>query len=126
MYCKNCHAEIPEGVYFCPNCGERTEELQNTYSGEFHENEPADYKEPLNTTLWIVLGVLSAFFCCMLGGIITTVYAAKANGNVNSGDIETAKENLKTAKGWFIATIIIGALTTFFSVLGSIIYSFSY
>lgn len=126
MYCRNCGSEIPDGVYFCPNCGEKTEEPQNTYAGEFHENEPASYKEPLNTTLWIILGVLSAFFCCMLGGIITTVYAAKASGNVNSGDIETAKENLKTAKGWFIATIIIGALTAFFSVLGSIIYSFTY
>lgn len=125
MYCRKCGCEIPDGIYFCPHCGQKTEEPQNTYSGEFYEHEPSDYKEPLNTTLWIILGVISAFFCCMLGGIITTVYAAKANGNVNSGDIETAKENLKTAKGWFIATVIIGVVTAFLSTLGSLVYSFT-
>ncbi|MBR3610646.1 MAG: CD225/dispanin family protein [Oscillospiraceae bacterium] len=126
MLCRKCGTEINDGVYFCPNCGEKTEVPQNTFSGEYYKNEPASYKEPLNTTLWIILGVISAFFCCLPGGIITTVYAAKASGNTNSGDIETAKENLKTAKGWFIATIIISAIITFFGVLGSIVYSFTY
>ncbi|MBQ3237388.1 MAG: CD225/dispanin family protein [Oscillospiraceae bacterium] len=117
MFCRNCGAEIPDGVYFCEKCGAKTEEQQNIYAGEFYENAPADYTEPLNTTKWIILGVLSAFFCCMLGGIVTTVYAAKANGNVGAGDIEQARDNLKTAKQWFLATMIIAAIEFVFGLL---------
>ena len=95
----------------------KTEEQQNVYAGEFYENAPADYTEPLNTTKWIILGVLSAFFCCMLGGIVTTVYAAKANGNVGAGDIEQARDNLETAKQWFLATMIIAAIEFVFGLL---------
>lgn len=120
-YCSKCGTEIPEGVWFCPNCGEKTEAPQNCYKGEFYENAPADYKEPLNTSLWIILGILSSLFCCLIGGIGTTVYAAKASGNVGAGDIEQAKENLKTAKGWFAATMIIAAIEFVFGLLIALI-----
>lgn len=66
MFCRNCGAEIPDGVYFCEKCGAKTEEQQNIYAGEFYENAPADYTEPLNTTKWIIPGVLSAFFAVCL------------------------------------------------------------
>ncbi|MBE6899048.1 MAG: zinc-ribbon domain-containing protein [Ruminococcaceae bacterium] len=119
MFCENCGAKIPEGVYFCENCGAKAEETQNTSPEEYYKADP-DYTEPLNTTKWIILGVLSSIFCCMLGGIITVVYAAKANGNVSSGDIETAKENFKTAKQWFLATMIIAAIELVFGLLISL------
>ena len=74
-------------------------------------------EEQLNTTLWIILGVVSALFCCTIGGIVTTVYAAKASGSEKAGDYYEAEDNLKKAKNWFIATVIVGIITFFIGAM---------
>ena len=121
MYCKNCGTEFYTNDCFCPNCGEYCSVSENTPNTVRREGSSV-YQEP-NTTLWIILGVLSAVFCCLVGGIVTTVYASKASGNMKSGDIDSADENIGKAKAWFIATIIISVIMT---VIGAFASSYAY
>ncbi len=121
MHCKNCGKEISKNDSFCPGCGTKleywnvSEESPNTV----RRVGTSDYEEP-NATLWIVIGVLSSIFCCLIGGIGTTVYAAKASGNISAGDIRQAEENIETAKKWFLATVIVGAITFFIGLIAGI------
>lgn len=56
-----------------------------------------------------VLSVISVFFCC-IGGIIASYYAYQGKQDAKAGDITGAQNNIKMAKGWMIATFIIGIL----------------
>ena len=117
-FCKNCGKELSENDSFCPNCGTKLEYWnvsENSPNTVCREGAPV-YEEP-NATLWIVIGVLSAIFCCLIGGIGTTVYAAKASGNISAGDIAQANENIEKAKKWFLATVIVGAIVFFIGLL---------
>lgn len=122
MNCKNCGAEIDEKDSFCPYCGEKHEQIITPNTVHREGNCEEEVSEAPNTTLWIIIGVLSALFCCMIGGIVTTVYAAKASGNVSAGDIELAKHNIKNAKTWFITTIVIGIVTNFIAICAGMAY----
>ncbi len=118
MNCKNCGREIGENDCFCPGCGEYCNVSENSPKTVYREGASV-YEEP-NATLWIVIGVLSSIFCCLIGGIGTTIYAAKASGNISSGDFEQAKENIETSKKWFIATVIVGVITIFISMIAGV------
>ena len=117
-FCKNCGKELAENDWFCPNCGTKLEyfNVSESAPNTIQREDPQVYEEP-NATLWIVIGVLSALFCCLIGGIGTTVYAAKASGNISAGDIDQANRNIETAKKWFLATIIIGVIEIFIALL---------
>ena len=118
MICKNCGAEINDDSAFCKYCGEKTGNPETIFNTPFPNNKKAYVpEEQLNTTLWIILGVVSALFCCTIGGIVTTVYAAKASGSEKAGDYYEAEDNLKKAKNWFIATVIVGIVTFFIGAM---------
>ncbi len=117
-FCKNCGKELAENDSFCPNCGAKLEywNVSESSPNTIQREGTSVYEEP-NATLWIIIGVLSAFFCCLIGGIGTTVYAAKASGNISAGDIAQANENIETAKKWFLATVIVGVIVFFVGLL---------
>jgi hypothetical protein len=66
----------------------------------------------VNTTLPIILSVVSIFFCCIFGAI-PLVFAIQANSAKNAGDIEGARNKAKTA------TIVAGVMIAL-SILGNI------
>jgi ABC-type Fe3+ transport system permease subunit len=115
MNCKNCGTELRENDCFCPSCGEYCNVSENAPKTIHREGTPV-YQEP-NATLWIIIGVLSAVFCCLIGGIATTVYAARADGNIHSRDLDSANENIEKAKKWFIATVIVGVISIFIGMV---------
>ncbi|MBR3963370.1 MAG: CD225/dispanin family protein [Oscillospiraceae bacterium] len=121
MFCKNCGREIGKDENFCPGCGAKLEywNVSEDSPNTVRREGSSDYEEP-NATLWIVIGVLSSIFCCLIGGIGTTVYAAKASGNISAGDFEQAKENIETSKKWFIATVIVGVITFFIGMIAGV------
>ncbi|MBR5309992.1 MAG: CD225/dispanin family protein [Oscillospiraceae bacterium] len=108
MVCKKCGSEIGENDMFCPNCKEYVS-INEEKPKTIHRTPEVTYEEP-NATLWIVLGILASIFCCLIGGIGTIVYAAKASGNISAGNLGLAEDNIATAKKWFIATVIIGII----------------
>ncbi len=58
--------------------------------------------------------ILTTICCCLVGGIVSIVYASKANSAAARGDHSAATEAAKISKRWMIASIIIGSITTFF------------
>lgn len=57
----------------------------------------------------LALSVISMLFCC-IGGIISTYFAYQGKQDAKAGNILGAEHSLKIAKGWMIATFIIGIL----------------
>src|SRR5258707_14915750 len=61
---------------------------------------------------YLVPGILVTLFCCLIGGIVTIVYAAQANTKAAAGDYEGAMQAANTAKTWMWVSIILGGITT--------------
>ena len=117
MFCSKCGANVENGR-FCPRCGAKIEnEEAPVYTNTVYYENPSAPKE-VNTTLWLILGIISIFTCCLAGGIVTTVFAAKAHGCAGRNDYVGAEKNIKKAKGWLIATAIVGLITTGISFIG--------
>lgn len=57
----------------------------------------------------LVLSAISILFCC-LGGVVATYMAYRAKEEADAGNIEAAQRGIKIAKGWMIATYVIGIL----------------
>jgi len=96
MFCKKCGSEMAEGSAFCPKCGTGVD-----------GTPPADKVEVPNHMVW---AILSTVFCCLIGGIVSIVYAAQVNTKLAKGDVEGAKASARTARNWIIANAIIGVL----------------
>lgn len=126
--CPFCREVISVKDKFCTYCGEKVHrgkpepvkevkpKPENKYDYDNREEArryKADYscEKNLNTTLWLVLGIVSLVICCMPTGIGTIVCSLKAKNCVNEGDISRARKKLRTAKIWFfIGGAIIASL----------------
>ena len=56
-----------------------------------------------------ILSVISVLFCCT-GGLIASYFAYQGKQDANAGNELGAQHNIRLAKGWMIATFIIGIL----------------
>ncbi len=133
MICKNCGAEISEGIAFCGNCGMKTEaeqpapevgeykaEVNTVYQEQGSYVPPVQpvYAEPVNnapytgekpnTVLWIVLNAVELVSCCTVTGIIGLIYAILGHVAADKGDFADAAKKTKTAKIWFWVGIGLG------------------
>ena len=48
MKCRKCGMEIPSGNKFCPNCGEKVEEIINNESAIINSNLNTNYNNQAN------------------------------------------------------------------------------
>ena len=67
------------------------------------------------TPVSLVGPILITVFCCLIGGIISIVYAANANTKAARGDIQGAMSNARTSKTWMWVSFGIG-------LVGGILY----
>ena len=92
MFCSKCGAQMDETAVACPKCGApvaapaRTEEIPN----------------------YLIWAILTALFCCQIGGIVAIVYSCQVNTKVARGDIEGARRASKNAKTWVIVNACVG------------------
>ncbi len=56
-----------------------------------------------------ILSLVSLLFCCW-GGIVASIYGYRAKQSADVGDLDEARRNMGIAKGWMIASFIIGIL----------------
>lgn len=120
MHCPDCQKEIWVKDKFCPYCGrenipKKPELREQTKNDEpvIHAKIPDTYKEKtytqgytysdLNTTLWLVLGIITLIICCTPTSIGTIVCSLMAKSAENIGDYYTAKRKINAAKIWFFA-----------------------
>ena len=136
-YCTKCGAKTSRNDCFCIDCGNENyindpvehrpdilqEEKPKKYvSDDFDDDDEGYGKTKLNTTLWIILGVLSSLFCCLIGGIITTVFAVKADRFQKEGKFYPASTALEKAEGWFAFTMIIWVIEIIIGIIAAIIF----
>lgn len=147
MNCKNCGAPLEENAKFCGNCGakvveeepavseevkeERTEPEQKTENTEYIPHVEAEkvnpgmnYDSEINTTLWIILGIIDIILCgSKIPGIICLIFAFIALSNKNKGNFEEAKSNIKIAKIAFFIGLVLAILVFVLGIVGSILYT---
>ena len=98
MFCRECGAEISDQAVACPRCGVPVA----------NKGFSADGKPVVPTHM--VMAVLTALFCCQIGGIIAIIYAAQVSTKLAQGDIAGARSASRTAHGWIVANLCIGLL----------------
>lgn len=98
MFCTKCGTQMPEGAETCPHCGTAV-------------------AVPEKVPNHMVGAILVTVFCCVIGGIVSIVYASQVNTKLAQGDIEGAKASAKSAKNWIIASVIIGLVVSIVSAL---------
>lgn len=97
MFCKNCGNQIADAAVICPKCGVPVSDKSVAPATESVPNH-------------MVGAILTAIFCCQIGGIVAIVYAAQVNSKLDRGDIEGAQAASKTARTWIIVNIITGLI----------------
>ena len=80
---------------------------------------------PVKVSNHMIPAILTTIFCCLVGGIVSIIYASKVNTRLAQGDIAGAQSASKTALGWIIANVVIGAIFPFFILMGSLIPAIS-
>ena len=137
LRCSVCSENVRPDDNFCQNCGTALYEEppikdlveQNTGSSakipEYTEKEkPVKYySEPnINTTLWLVLGIVSLVFCCLPTGIGTIICSIGAKRALDEGDDYSAKRKIGFAKTWFfIGCAFIFVIMTFSAIVNFLI-----
>lgn len=61
--------------------------------------------------------ILATLCCCVIGGVVSLVYASNANSKGASGDIEGAQRDASSSRSWMIASIVVGLTTNLLFVL---------
>lgn len=106
MICPNCGKEIPEGAKFCNFCGVHIGEAAPGGSAPAVRQD----RETPDTTLYLVLAILSAVVCFLPTGIPAVVFAAKADSYREKGMAEKADGALRNARVWIVVSVAVGAV----------------
>ncbi|WP_460457749.1 CD225/dispanin family protein [Arenimonas alkanexedens] len=87
---------------------------------------PAERPYVPNHLIWAILATL---FCCLPGGIVAIVYAARVDSKVAAGDIAGARSDSANAKLWSLISIGIpaafGVLWLFFVIFAGLMGAIS-
>lgn len=64
--------------------------------------------------------ILTTMCCCLIGGIVSIVYAANANTKGARGDLDGASRDAKSSKTWMTVSIVIGVIVALLYVVAAI------
>ena len=100
MNCNRCGKEIEPGAAFCSGCG-------NAVNSGLPVNQNTG--EPVRQIFtWLVPSILATLFCCIPLGIVSIVFACKANSALTYGNLDEAKANSDKARLFCLLSIGIG------------------
>lgn len=102
MNCNRCGKELQGDASFCPDCGAQVD----PYAA------PAGNGQNVKVETWLVPAILATVFCCLPFGIVSIVFAAKANTAVGMGNFAQAQEYGAKAKTWFWVAFGVGIVWT--------------
>ena len=132
MRCSNCGTELPPNTLYCPACGSQV----NVYGGQqmpgqmnYNYGQQNNYGQPnynygqpmppVQINTWLAPAILATIFCCVPFGIVSIVFAAKANSAAGVGNYQQAQLNANRAKIWFWVSFGCG-------LVGEIVYTIFY
>ena len=80
--------------------------MNNTVSnaGDMPQEKPSNY---------LILAIVTTFFCCQITGVVSIIYAARVNAKWNGGNYQGAIEDSKNAKLWGLIGLIGGGILIF-------------
>ena len=110
MFCKNCGNQIADEAVVCPKCGVPV--AGNKSSPTVSEVVPNH----------MVGAILTTIFCCLIGGIVSIVYASKVNTKLAQGDIVGAKAASKSAMHWIIANMLFAPIIAVIGILAGALF----
>lgn len=93
MICPKCQTQIPDDTTFCTACGAQVAGVAAP--------PPMMPQQPVTVNTWLVPSILVTLCCCLPFGIVSIVFAAKANSCVGRQDYVGAQQAANTAKMWF-------------------------
>ena len=109
MNCSKCGREITEGTSFCPVCG-------NQVSAQ----TPG---APVQINTWLVPAILATIFCCLPFGIVSIIFASRANSDLSAGNFQQAQMNAAKAKTWFWVAFGVGIVATVLWMIAQVIFA---
>jgi hypothetical protein len=59
---------------------------------------------------YLILAIITTFFCCQITGVVSIVYAARVNAKWDGGDYAGAEADSKNAKLWGLIGLIGGGI----------------
>lgn len=68
----------------------------------------ADWRSTDTPATWLWQSIVATVLCCLPAGIVAVVYAAQAQGAVNSGDLALAREKADKARIWTLVSVGVG------------------
>ena len=110
MICPKCKKTVPDGAAFCDSCG--TQLIPQAQSQSAGAVPPS-----VNIQTYLVPSILATVFCCLPFGIVSIVFASKANTCLANRDISGAQQNANTAKIWFWVAFGSGIVSCIFIFL---------
>lgn len=69
--------------------------------------QTADQERP---STWLWQSIVATVLCCLPAGIVAIVFAAQAQGALNSGDLVLAREKAGKARTWTLVSVAVGLL----------------
>ncbi len=120
--CPNCHANIPDGVAACPQCGAAMPAVPGQPAAPVYQ-QPG-YQQPYAPTLkrqlntgMLVWSIINLFLCTIMG-IIGLVYTVTAQDAVSD---EEEQQKLKTAKTLNLIGSIVAAVSIVISIVVAVV-----
>lgn len=117
MYCYKCGHKCEENVAVCPECG------------TVLENKEKEIKDmPLvpedKTVVYVILSIVSLFFCNQIAGIISLILSILASSDYNKGDYKSAEEKWRISKITLLIGLglMIGSLLLVFAIWGAAVF----
>ena len=116
MFCAKCGATINEKAVACPKCGVPVAGKKATAAEPAAKATTAG---PATVKNHMVGAILTTLFCCLIGGIISIVYASKVNTKLAQGDIAGAQAASKVAMRWIIINLLAAPLIGLIGIMMS-------
>lgn len=102
MLCPKCHVAISDDAAFCSACGA-------AIRGDAPVQEP-----PAQVNTWLIPSILVTLCCCLPLGVVSLVFASKANSCVGRQDLAGAQQAAAKAKMWFWIAFVCGLIANAF------------
>ncbi|MBO4648224.1 MAG: CD225/dispanin family protein [Lentisphaeria bacterium] len=133
MRCSRCGTELPPNTAFCPACGSQNnvyggQQMQGQMNYNYGQPMPGQMNyggqpmPPVQINTYMVPAILATIFCCLPFGIVSIVYASKANSAVGVGNFQQAQQDAEKAKTWFWLAFAFGLVS---SIIGAAIQIFA-
>lgn len=98
-----------------------TDSPRPTPGGGDYDDIPDLRKRDVNIPNYLTQSILVTLFCCVIGGIVAIINAAKVNGLAEAGDYAAAQKASDEAKKWcwisLIGGLVWGAVVIFGQVM---------